>query len=233
MAIDEHRPFKSCVFCGNPKKAELTKEHIFGKKVARRFPVEQHWKTARDTIFGPVVTKGGGPIVSATTKLACGDCNSGPLSDIMDDSLEPLMKLIEGKQHQITPKDRVAASRYWERVGLIVDVMTSNCQLDSPNPDRLAPPRYSDAQRKAWRDGGTLFDMHVHIGFHEGVLGLNPYTNVVHGREMGAARQLRTSQTFLMTIGKLSVHVWMQERPFPLPNSFRNLDIGHDWSWPG
>ncbi len=183
MAIDEHRPFKSCVFCGNPKKADLTREHIFGKAVAKQYPVNHHWQTVKNTLFGPFVTKGGGPIINATAKLACGDCNSGPLSDIMDASLEPLMRLIDGTPHQLAPEDRAAVSRYSERVGLIADVMNSSYQLDAPNPDRLSPPLYSQAERERWTKGGPLpLDMHIYIGLHEGVLGLNPYTNSAYNR---------------------------------------------------
>lgn len=264
MPIDEHRPFKSCIFCGST--AKRTKEHIFGKAVARRFPVKHRWKASGKDLLGPLLAQGGGPIISATAKLACGVCNNGPLKKDMDKSLEPLMRLIEGTPHQITAQDRASLSRYWERVGLIVDAMTSNYQITATyaageeyalsKEYRQLPPLYSEAEREEWIKGGALLDMHIYIGFHDGVLGLNPGTDIAHVSARVPIQgvittevQLPVEKRFLMTIGKLSVCIWMGKdhlhipiplRPSfignspPIPTSFRNLAIANQtWDWPG
>ncbi len=266
MAFDEHRPFKSCIFCGST--ARRTKEHIFGKAVARRYPVKYRWKSAGNTHFGPVLAQGGGPIISVTAKAACRDCNTGFLKRELDEALEPLMSLIEGKSHQIAAQERAALFRYWERVGLIVDVLTSNYQITATyasgdeykvsKEGRQAPPIYSDRQRKEWKaPGGKLLDMHIYIGFHDGFLGLNPFTNPASERVMWAESQggitvekrLTLEKRFLMTIGKLSVCVWMGKNHFhvpillrppvgyapPIPTSFRDLAAvaNQNWDWPG
>jgi len=131
-------------------------------------------------------------------------------------------------------------------MGLITDVMTSNCQMTAKSragkdyrvsaPFRQAPPHYSDAQRKEWIfERGKLTDMHVYIGFHSGVLGLNPDVNTVDYAvlSLGIATEPRPPKKVLTTIGNLAVCIWMGEDPPSVPSSFRDLAVDQNWDWPG
>jgi hypothetical protein len=240
MAVPQHRPYKNCIFCGST--AKRTKEHIFGKSVAKRYPVKYRWKSTGGNLFGPIVARGTGSILNVTAKAACGNCNKGFLRRELEAAKEPLMGLIEGTPHQNTPEDRGALARYWERVGLIVDVITSNYQITAAyesgkefkvsKEHRQTPPLYSDRQHKEWRGGGKLLDMHIYVGFHDGILGINPSTSIAHPRvvereevrEGGAVeKRLTFEKRFLMTIGKLSVCVWMGKNHLHLPIPLRAL----------
>jgi len=232
-------------FLGNTNAADLTGEHIFGKALARwfreRYGLDINWTVGND-FLGPLVKKGSGPIMNIQPPLACGNCNSGPLANEMEKSLEPLKRLIEGQSPGISPKDRDALSRYWERVGLIVDVMTSNYQITEEykagreyqlsKEHRQAPPLYSDAQRKVWLQGGKVSDMKIYIGFHHGVLGLNPYIGFAP-RLAEPATQGPTAieKRFLLVIGKLAVCVWMGEPSLDVAPSWCDL-ASADQDWP-
>ncbi len=236
--FDEHRKFESCIFCGSTNN--LTKEHILGAGLARRFPVLHRWRAGR-SLLAPPKRQGTGPITSVAPPVACAECNNERLAPTMNASLESLTRLIRGEPHSITSLDRTMLSRYWQRVGLIIDVMTSNYQITEKYKTtnaaeyqrseeyRQAPPRYSEALRRAWLAGGSVPDMRVCIGYHSGVLGLDPYTNIVHGQD-----QWGPTKRFLITIGKLSACISMGTFDRPVPESLRDLAIDNqDWDWPG
>jgi hypothetical protein len=127
--FDAHRGFQGCIFCGSADT--LTKEHLLGKAFARRFndafgPLP-NWFVQEDEVG----TKGSSPIVSLSPPVACGACNNRGLSSDMNHSLEPMWRLVNGEAKTIRQADRRALTRYWERVGLIVDVMTSDFQINA------------------------------------------------------------------------------------------------------
>ena len=185
MAFDKNRKFFRCVFCGRTGK--LTAEDIFGTTLADEFPVNRDWKAL--SAIGTVV-HGGGPITRVAPRCLCVRCNTVRSQEIVNASLPAMLRLIKGTPYEISCEDRTALNRNFERMALIMDVMTSDCQMTEKSkkgndyrmsaPFRQAPPHYSDEQRKTWiEDGGQLPGMHVYIGFHPGVLGLNPAVNTV------------------------------------------------------
>jgi hypothetical protein len=242
--FDAHRRFLSCVFCGSAETR--TKEHVFGKAFARRF----------NETFGPLPNwvaqeeqlraKGSSPIVSLSPPVACNTCNSEDLSGDMKSSLEPMWRLVKGESHAIGQPERRSLTRYWERIGLIVDVMTSDFQIDAEyratdeyarsEEHRQAPPLFSQEERKRWTAGEKLRRARIYFGDHRGVLGINPQTLIAPTYTFDSRGRATTSdgKRFLIVLGRLAVCVRLGVDPrTSITGSMRELsDETVDGSWP-
>lgn len=243
--FDERRRFTTCVFCGSdPGTAGLTAEHVFGKWLASRFQERfgqlPNWLVAGERFDG----KGGGPILSIAPRLACHACNHGPLSREAAAAIEPVWRAIVGESHDMTVAEQVTVQRYLERVGIIVDVMTSDhqlCEEQRKKKDYLRSANHLVSatiliaeQRAAWTAGASLNQIQVAIGHHAGVLGVNPQTlNAPLLEFEPAQRSLNmASQRFLTVIGHLAVCVQIGSDPRPLPHCMRLLSEQADLCWP-
>jgi hypothetical protein len=242
--FDAHRRFLNCIFCGSTETR--TKEHVLGKAFARRF----------NEAFGPLPNwvvqeeeshaKGSSPIVSISPPVACMTCNNEVLSGDMNSSLEPLWRLVNGESHAIAWTERRLLTRYWERVGLIVDVMTSDFQIDAEyrateeyarsERHRQAAPLFSQEQRTRWTRGEALPSTRIYFGDHRGVLGIDPQTLIAptYGFDRRGRATTATGKRFLIAIGRLAVCVRLGvDARTSMTESMRELsDESADWCWP-
>ena len=243
--FDEHRKYAKCAFCDS---TDLTKEHLFGKTLAKEFPVRSNWVAAALPLRGSspqTFVKGSSPILNLAPSLVCKKCNNGKLSVEMAAVLPLLLTLIRKHRHQITTVERAALRRYWERVGLLVDICTSNRDItpeyreskeyQRSGEHRQYPPIISESARASWIAGDRLDRLQVFAGTHRGVLGINPVMNIAPMRqydlEASALNQL--GKKVLMTVGGLSVAVFVGLDVAIVPPSFLSLDGSHsDWRWP-
>jgi hypothetical protein len=219
---DEHRKYEHCIFCTG---TDLTAEHIFGKALARRIGLKENWTATQLQRDGSVISaKGGSPILSITAELLCKDCNNKDLSDEMRAAVDVVHRMAEGETFELTEAQVSAVRRYAERVALIVDVITSDHHMtDSQRSGkdfkrsaayRTRPPVYSDEERIRWRAGEVLDGLEVFVGYHDGVLGVNPYVNVAHGFGMrGPGRLLSPWKRLVFIIKGLAVYVSIGSAP--------------------
>ena len=234
--FDERRRFDRCVFCAaDPAPAALTAEHVFGKWLASRFQERfgalPNWVVAEEDSHG----KGGGPILSVAPRLACAHCNNGVLSADMEASQEPLWRAIVGEHHVMTVADQRSIARYWDRVGIIADVMTSDHQLSDAHRQgkdytrsrqhRWSRPVLTSEERREWTLRKQLRSVSVAIGHHTGVLGVNPQAmNAPLIWVPLAGGEVRiVAKRFLVAIGHLVVCVRIGSDPRPLPSTMAVL----------
>jgi hypothetical protein len=215
--FDEHRKFVRCILCGN---TNLTREHIFGHALADYLAVKHHWYAAVSSADPATVElkKGSSPITNIAPPLLCEQCNTRRLTRTMDLSLPTLKSMCAGELTELDDTSREVLRRYIERIGLIVDVCTSNEQLaELPSTvaakylkrwDRAAPPVIDFERRSAWLKGGAVPEITVYIGHHTGVLGLNPECNVAHFRFRDQQQRIvGYAKRFSCVIHKLAVCV--------------------------
>jgi hypothetical protein len=242
--FDEHRKFRTCIFCGSAGKR--TREHIFGKSLASRFKVRHTWST--DGAMGKPI-KGGAPITSITAPVLCGTCNNKTLGNSMKASQEPIWDLSQGRRRTFAIEELQSILRYWQRIGFIVDVMTSDHQLsdtykttaeyERSEPHRRSPPLYSEAEREQWLHHGHAPSFRLYLGHHLGVLGVNPATLIapVHRLERGVTPiSLRVvGKRFVIALGQLVACLEMgmpSVRPIPQSMALLPNERTSDWTWP-
>jgi hypothetical protein len=242
--FDAHRGFQSCIFCGSTETR--TKEHVLGKAFARRlneaFGPLPNWVAQEEELH----VQGTSPIVSISPPVACESCNTGALSRDMNRSLEPMWRLVNGEPHAVGQADRRSLLRYWERIGLIVDVMTSDFQIDAAfraTPEyarsekhRQAPPLFSQEERTRWNEGGALPRARIYFGDHRGVLGIDPQTLIAptYATDSQTPNSTSTGKRFLIVVGRLAVCVRLgDDARASMPESMCELNEGSgEWSWP-
>lgn len=186
--FESHRKFKSCILCG---RRDLTREHIFGKSFAAHLDIKRNWaaRTTPESVvpFLAPVMKGSSPITNIAPRLLCAKCNNERLTGLMSDSLRYLKDLSDGNPITFEPKGISALKGYFERMALILDVCTSNEQLDGKFKQSIEylhaakhrkwPAIVKFQQRQSWLDGAPLVGVSILIGHHTGILGLNPVMN--------------------------------------------------------
>lgn len=190
--FEEHRKFERCILCD---ANDVTREHIFGASFARHLGVAKHWAaraTPTDLRLEGQVVKGSSPITTIAPKVLCGPCNNERLSPLMASSLPTLIALSSGESASVSSASNDDLRRYFERVAIIIDVCTSTEQTPPERIEtrehkltalnRQAPPLLTQQVRLAWLEDAPLSGVHVYLGRHEGVLGLNPDVNIVHMR---------------------------------------------------
>jgi hypothetical protein len=231
--FDERRKFVRCILCGN---TDLTREHIFGHALAQHIAVKHHWYAAASSADPATVKlkKGSSPITNIAPLLLCEQCNTRHLSRTMDQSLPTLKSMCVGEPTELDDTSREVLRRYFERIGLIVDVCTSDEQLaELPSTvaakylqrwDRAAPPVIDYERRNAWLKGGVMPEITVYVGHHTGVLGLNPECNVAHfGFRDHQQRIVGYAKRFNCVIHQLAVCVDIGMPFRDLPLSLRDL----------
>ncbi len=194
MAKDEHRKFKHCIFCNvkmqNAKgPTQRTREHIFGKSIADYLPQTAHWnvpKNFTDNCMDPFnyreVKKGSSQITYITSRSVCYTCNNGELRQQSEFAFDQLCALIDGRQHSLSIDEQHAVFLYFCRFGMIVDVETSNLDLNL-SKDLLGKyistygslrnyaPTISAHTRNLLLANTAPKNIWVYIGYHDGVLG--------------------------------------------------------------
>lgn len=228
--FEEHRRYNSCVFCGG---TQLTKEHVFGKALARIHPVNRNWQVFYlDSTSGRVQKKkGSSPILSVTMKALCSRCNTGRLSREVDNALPHLEKLIGGEATILDVDSTQAVRRYWEKVGLLADISSSNYQISESDKEkpgfkqnfahRLFDPLIGDSERKGWASGMDTPRIRIFVGRHFGVLGINPEVNTAY---YPPPPYLVSMKRVSFVIGKLAVLVEVGDRvSVAIPRSFVEL----------
>lgn len=227
MPFDPNRKFVNCVLCdGLP----MSREHLFGESLARllRVPINAVG-TGRGPDGLPKRVNTGAPMLSAVSVCLCQDCNTSRFSAMMSRAQPVLVQLAEGQKRLITPAEVDDLLMYFERLGFLVDVLSSNYRLTdeyraTPHFAPHArwhefPPVYSLLQRKAWLAGEPGAERpRVYVGRHAGVLGLNPETNVNRqpmfrpaAEDGTAAGWVGGGRQFHIVIGQLAVHIRMGE----------------------
>lgn len=186
--FDPKRKFRTCAFCNCRR---LTAEHLFGRGVAERAGLNIEWPLAvspsLEQLEHAATVRAGAPILSFTSEILCETCN-GSFSVVMNDVLEPLIDLFQRNRAIVFATESTSLLRYFERLAFLVDLVTSNHEVDlcyAVRPEhrrnlrwRSQEPVFCHAERKAWferRPGwrGTR-SPRVYLGLHRGKLGLRP-----------------------------------------------------------
>jgi hypothetical protein len=185
--FEPQRKYKTCIMCG---RYDMTREHIFGKSFADYLDVQHHWKADQYTPTGEKhakrsFKKGPSPITNIAPRVLCNKCNSERLSGTMNSSLPYLISCASGESFSLTPDAQQSLRRYFERVAMIIDVCTSAEQMQQSKREsakhRHGPALISFDQRKAWLNEEIAPEnLNIYLGFHKGVLGLNPDVNIRH-----------------------------------------------------
>lgn len=151
----------------------------------------------------------------------------------MEDSLKSAISLYQGDSLSITGKSSHALSRYFERMGVLQDVMTSNLDLEKaqrtrkPITDanasfRSHAPLLSKQERLDWLDGGDV-GFNIYIGRHNGVLGLGPFLNIARHASLPEFRDYGYGKRFTYVIGKLVAVIELKNNSRKIPTSLFRL----------
>ena len=221
MPFDPQREFPRCVLCDG---VPVTREHLFGAKLADALDIPLsatgigRAADGRDVAFNT-----GAPFLSSVSKCLCATCNNDAFHAMMGRVQPVIFKLAKGQKKWIEPGEIDDLLVYFERLGFLVDVLSSNYELtdeyrNSPHFEPHAhwhqhPPVFTLAERSAWvrKESGSVRPR-VFAGRHLGVLGINPETNMSRlpsldslatGGDFSQVRQ------FHMCIGQLAIHIRM------------------------
>jgi hypothetical protein len=225
--FDSQRTFSTCAFCDS---TELSAEHIFGRGLAKRLLLRSNW-SAFDERQAKMVD-GGAPLLSITSPILCEACNN-QLGDSMRKAYGPLERLARTKGlagRDLSPMEVEIFLRYFERLGFLIDRLTSNDEvpeghLSRPEHQRNVrwrhrPPVYGRERRMSWMAGVPGIVPSVFIGRHIGVLGLPPFCNVA-SRLLLTADGPQLSKIFQIVFRGLAVALFIgSDRPVAPPASF-------------
>jgi|GEM_PF-2312739 hypothetical protein len=174
MAHYENRYFSKCIFCLKDKEevGNLTKEHFFGKTIAKTIPTKGNLKLVDGK-------KGGSPISNITLKALCRNCNNVILAEkIMAPVSNTIIELFSGKLEHI-PKDKLGlVKNYFIRLGILVDIATSNYNVELDALEKLQfntnshlvkfPPIVSDTERKSFLENFENPRISVQLATYKG-----------------------------------------------------------------
>mgnify|MGYP000215173655 CR=1 FL=1 len=221
---DEHRKFKSCIFCnarfGPPPKAKRSAEHVFGKAVANLFPTLRNWRAG---FYGEKGLQGSSPVVNLTSRSVCEPCNNEWLSAENEAALPIIEKLKDGQSITLEIADQRKLYRYLARLCAIVDAESSNRDLTMKQQkleayarkfggSNLFPPIITETSRNAFRTGDDIPVLKVWVGRHDGHLGHNPTFNLVRApSSTGIAKRI------LLVLGHLVIVAHLRFGLMPLP----------------
>ena len=209
--IENHRRFVACVMCGSTNP--LTAEHLFGKALARRIGERRPWSA---NVNGTLETvQGGNPLLFTTYKCLCSECNTNRFSTMMSDATPLLFGLARGHTSELSATDQSVLLRYFERLALLIDVVTSNQDITdevraTPEFQRNAAfrrqaPAYSAKERRAWLlQRSNSPKPSVFIGRHMGILGLELKCSVDHA-SFGTFASLKRAGRFHLVLGQLAI----------------------------
>lgn len=187
--FETKKQYAHCIFCGSE---DLSAEHMFGKSFAREMGVEDMCQVPVGSILDGTTKKGSSPILHFAPKLLCKECNSARLGPGMEAALPMLLSLCNGKEAVINDAARKHLLRYFERLGLIVDVHASSEQVAERRKQsgeylqnaafRTGSAYYSQDERSEWLEGKPLSTLTVCVGHYLGKHGVNPDFNIYHVR---------------------------------------------------
>jgi hypothetical protein len=189
--FEPYRKYSNCIFCGSEN---LTREHLFGHALAEHLGIVFRWTAmaaAADEDLEKEVRNGSYPITNVAPRLLCAPCNGDRLSRNMQDSLPYLSALcLDDEMLRLEERAKAALRRYFERFAMIVDVCTSDEQLESAASNakslehrlsavnRNDPPIVDFAARGEWLARLAQPPIDIYLGRHLGVLGLYVDMNV-------------------------------------------------------
>ena len=253
----EHRKYASCAFCGKAKT--LTKEHLFGKSIARLHEGKPYWEAPVPTgISLPSEPhrrwiKGGSPLLSLTQTFVCAACNSGPSGQSVNQAKPVIAALISGQHRNLEGEDLERLRRYGERQALLFDLVSSCHEIDAKHKEtdhykadeafRLHEPGLSLEERLSWNDRTTpMPSIQVYIGHHRGVLGIGPFFNIAQsfpeGKDVEPTsfsprwnRHLHVAKFFLTIIGELVLGVQLNKFSRTAPPNLTST-TGPSLPWP-
>jgi hypothetical protein len=224
--FDEHRQFNTCAFC---ESTDLTKEHVFGKSVAKLLPTKYHWEAySQDSLLGTAERrKGSGPLLNVAPRMVCEEQNNNLLSSELKSSLDLLAKLIFGTSKNIPSTAKRSLRRYLERIALLEDLHSSNQDITEKYKltteykrsaqFRTNPPLISKNDRVNWSRGESLSQLDIFVGHHPRYLGLNPPATSTLSEDGKSKKFVFVIKHFAVITSIGSTH------ESPIPNSFRHL----------
>ena len=162
-------------------------------------------------------------IASISPRILCKSCNHRFDPD-MAAAYPILLSLIGGTARSISRSQRKILVRYFQRLGIMADIATSDEQIEPAYREtahfranarwRVCGPTYSLEERELFaraKKGGAA--PKVWIGHHLGILGVDMevHSNGTAKIEAGAFRS--HSKRFHVVVGELAVAIYMGEVP--------------------
>jgi hypothetical protein len=246
VPFDPKREFVKCVLCdGEP----MTREHLFGESLARALDIPINAVgTGRNSDGQAIPVNTGAPLLSSVSVCLCENCNNVRFHAMMGRAQPLIVQLARGQKRSLSTEDIDDLLRYFERLGFLVDALSSNYELTdeyraSPHFEAHAhwhgvEPVYSLIQRKVWLEGAPdAVRPRIYLGRHLGVLGLNPETNLNRQTIRDPAQSERRyggTRQFHICIGQLAVHIRMGDDgvEFAPSNSYVRLALPGPLAWP-
>lgn len=181
------------MFCGS--NAPVTVEHIFGRSISGRFtdqPIAKVPRRAADRHHprdkNGVHYSAGAKPMSFTSKSMCKCCN-GRLGTEQAKLTPILEKFFKGKTNKIPKEHLEKALRYFQRIGILVDLETAvyDCKLmeEAKKDEKLnqytkrSPSYLTPEERLLFINGDILPNITVYLGKHRGQHGSQYTMNVL------------------------------------------------------
>lgn len=244
----QSRKFLRCMFCCSEEP--VTAEHIFGASLSRRFADQYPARIARSALSpqriepAPAAQKehfrgAGAYPLAFTSHSMCRTCNNelGEEISILTALLERFFK---GKTNTI-PADRAKlALRYFQRIGILVDLETSSFDPEIMTEDEKdiranrhfgqTPPFLSKFDREMHRKGDILPAVKVFLGKHRGSHGRCYAMNVARFGDRGGPLQRKfifsiSHVTCLIIVGDANVNRNAKLQRFESEDSSFTLNI--------
>jgi hypothetical protein len=246
---EPNRKFKACIFCDGPIDGT---EHLFGKKIAKGLGITEHWQAlnaSTDPSTVGRVERGPSPGSYMTVKALCSGCNRDRFGPVMQRVTPVVLSMKGGTRRKISADEARSLRHYIERISLIVDICTSNFDIDDERRAtaeyaksaafRMQDPVRSGEDRSAWLEGKDV-RLRSAVGFMEDVFGKQGDMNVAHairwpnGLEMPANFHTQTSKRITVAFRHLVLYAELVGEPAPnnvLPSAMVELD-GSSFTWP-
>lgn len=171
MAHYDKRPFSKCILCQRAtlETGPLTKEHLFGKAVAKAIPTIGNYQSCN--------MKGSSPMSNITLKALCTNCNNEVLGTRrMQPVSDNNSALFSGSISTISKAKLPLVHQYFIRLGILIDIATSNYDIESENLDKLMhktqsnlckfPPLISNSERKKFLKNFQVPSISVQIAHY-------------------------------------------------------------------
>jgi hypothetical protein len=226
QVFEPNRKYTHCIFCG---AGGTTKEHIFGKTLARELGIQEHWRVL---LPDGSTKQGPSPFLNLAPTVLCKNCNTVRLRPDNEAAMPHILRLCKGEAFALDNSARSHLLRYFQRVAFIVDVCTSTEQIDDDRRQRkehqdnaefrTAEAFFSQEERAGWLDGKFNGSLYVSLGYHTGKLGANPECNAGHLRlraECSDGRKIDgpTLKRFSVVIRHLAVTIDIGPTPTFIP----------------
>lgn len=182
---DEHRKFKQCIFCITSLTGKnRTREHVLGRAISKQLHDSIHWRAQWAT--GPGFNEGSSEFKNITSRSVCHGCNNEWMSRDNECILAPLKGMFNEVINYLHQEDQLLLRRLLLKIALIVDVETSNRDLEmSPGElehyamkfgvTRLHKPVVVQKSRESFKEGNMIPEIGVWIGHHSQLFGINPW----------------------------------------------------------